>query len=91
MLLVKLKNLLTSACLNLNYGAVKQKQKYKGCKDTIIYQILAFTNVLASLILGHFCSSIILLPPFYWRKTRFSERVISFCLRESVAWGHGQK
>ena len=32
MLLVKLKNLLTSACLNLNYGAVKQKQKYKGCK-----------------------------------------------------------
>ena len=40
MLLVKVKNLLTSACLNLNHDTPKEKPKRKGCKDGRIYQNL---------------------------------------------------
>ena len=37
---IKLKNLHTSASLNLPYGTTKQKLKCKGCKNCEIYQNL---------------------------------------------------
>ena len=37
---VKLKNLPTSACFNLNSGPKKQIQKCKGCKNGAIYRNL---------------------------------------------------
>ena len=52
MLLVKLKNLRTSACLKLNYGTIKQTQKCKGCKDGGIHE--NFSNFVNSVILTTF-------------------------------------
>ena len=56
MLLVKLKNLHISACLNLNYGAVKQKPKKWEVQEWCVQYSYNFD-------FGYFLSSIIPFPP----------------------------
>ena len=78
-LLVKLKNLHTSACLNLNYGTAKQKPK-------MVELIKTRDQYPHKINFGHFFHLFhSFLPPFRRGKTDFQKFclgrwVISFCL-----------
>ena len=78
-LLVKLKDIHTSACLKLNYGTTKQKPK-------MVEFIKTCGQYPRRFIFGIFFYSIILSPPFLLGKNRSSvnavqkEWVNSFCL-----------
>ena len=80
-----LKNLQTSACLNINYDTAKQKPKENVEVVKMVEFIKTCNQYPNKFNFCHFFSSITL-PPFCWVKNRFSENpvwrkmVISFCL-----------
>ena len=91
---VKLKNLHTSACLNLNYGTTKQKPKmWRLQRWWNLSKVI--TNTLASLILVIF--QLHNSPPFllgekYFFINHCSDEIDNFLLPGgSFSWGHKQK
>ena len=70
---VKLKNLLTSACLNLKLWHKKTNQKCKGCKKGEF--IKTCDQYPCKFIFGHFFSSVVL-PPFLLGKNIFSKNIV---------------
>ena len=75
---VKLKNLQTSACLNLNYGTTKQKPKMQRFQKWWNF-IKTSHQYPRKFNLGHFFSSIIL-PLFCRGRKRCSEEMGNFLL-----------
>ena len=93
-LVFKLNNLHTSACLKLNYGKTKQTKKVKVAK--MVEFIKTYDQYPCRFNFHNFFNSIILPPPFCWGKNRSSENavreewVISFCLGVMTkTWGGG--
>ena len=72
-LLVKSKNLHSSACLNLNYGTIKQKKNLMIAK--MVELVKTYDQYPCKLNFGHFFSSIIL-TPLSWGGNRFSENAV---------------
>ena len=62
MLLVKLKNFQTSACLNLNYVTTKQNKKVKSATIMELVKLEALTSLILVIFQLH---SFLPLPPFF--------------------------